>query len=465
MKPTLTNIKSAVILQALRRATPVTAIGRTAVENYKTFLVNNAMSAIALENSIISLQTTHRDAGLEHLVNVLKGIMPESKRRVAVAYELLQQTRPGLLAGATPEMYTALESLYDLDAVQIIKSINDGALDAFKTNPTIAQLISWANAAVKVAPEQTATYGQVGEVDSTLVPVLNLASTGDNMLVSIDGKVYLQGSRGSLQYLPEAAAYDAMNDDVRLLVKAVNQMIPSKTEPNVLMLRPELLEVAEKNLGVNSFKIDLLGNMDNFVRLNGEAMSASKAEALLSQNKDAMIANILLGDNAKEILSVLINIMSVFERYRDSIAGSAYANKFSTADTDIYVVTKDGFVSLIQVVAGNVVSTKAFPTMFDAIRSDMLVAAPAFNSAVSAIFADQLKKDNERLSVKQQIVQDMAREKAEYESLLQRINTELNELEQVVDVNPDKVKALNELKDKAEANVAKLDEQMADLAK
>lgn len=466
MKPSdirsLTNIKSSVILQALRQAKPITAVGRVAVENFKTYLVQNSMNAIALENSIMDLTGDKRDAGLESLIATLKGVMPESKRRIAVAYELLQFEQPGSFMAVGKEAFDALSSLYNMNATKIIDEINGGVLNAFKTNPTIARLISWARAANKVAPEQKIITD--GGVETTMTPVLNIATAGDDMLVAIDGSTFLQGERNALTYIPAISDIEGLPGDIQALLVCIRQLHASTLEPNLLLLNSDILEYVNKVLPMESFAIDLLGGINELVRINDNPMSVDKARALLMENKDELIASMLMSDAAKDALQIVNTIMNLFEKYRGAIVGNNYANVFRTQNTTSYFVEKDGRIAVVNLIDGNVMNSKSYDSVFDALSDDMFVSNPELHKAISTAYSSELKNESSRIAIRKQVLLQLSEERKQYESLLARISDELDNLATVSDANPEKETALKELKSKVEGSLAAVAAEIEKLA-
>ena len=456
----LTNINAGIVLQALRSATPITATGKAAVENYKQWLTANSLNAIALENSIISLTGSNRDAGLESLIATLKGIMPESKRKVAVAFEMVQM-EPKNLFSVSDGALEALTKLYDYDAEAIIDKINEGALDPFASNPIVAKLIQWAKRAVQIEPERK--YNVDGEVVNTIVPILNLAAIGDDMLIAIDGRLFVQTKRGALTYVPFADDYD-ISDDVKILIQCLSQMQSSSTEPNVLVVKPEVLDIISKALPMQSFEIDLLGDASELVRINGNAMSVEKAMSLLKASESDLLASMLMSDDAKNGLQLVATIMNIFERFR-GVLGNEYANKFAIENMVTYIVEKGGAVAEATFVSGSLVESKLFNSIFDLLTSDMFVATPKLHAAISTAFASELKEDAKKLSIRKQIAIKLAEERKQYEALLERINNELDNLATVVDVNPDKVDGLKSLETKTEDKLAVVIEEIEKLSK
>lgn len=465
MKRTLTNIKSTTILQTLRRSNAVTIAGRAAVENYKAFLVHNTMSAIALENSIVSLTTQIKDAGLEGLVATLKGIMPESKRKVAIAYELLAAKPANAFLSANEATFSALESLYDMDATKIVDAINAGVLDAYKTVPEVMQLIKWAKAAIKVEPDRTYQIDNA-DVSVSMVPVLNIATAGDdNMLVAIDGKTYLQSKRGALAYLPDASSISNMPEDGKLVIECLRMLNASESQPNMLILDSSVLESVRKAIPIESFGIDLLGGLNELVHINGNAMSVDKAKALLMHDKNELIASFIMSADAKHALKVLSTIMDIFEKYRGTISTNVYASKFKAGKVTFYAIEHKGVIATATIVNDSVVNTTMFNSAFDALSSEFLVTNPPLSSAFSQVFASQLKDEAKRMSVRKQVLIKLTDERKEYEALLERIKREMSDLELTADANPEKSKALSELHSKVSEKLATLAEEIDKLGK
>lgn len=462
---TLTNISAATILQALRKAKPLTAVGRSAVENYRAYLVKNTMCAIALENSIVDLTSSKYDPGLEGLVATLKGMMPESQRKVAVAYEALSIANDNAGIFAAPEAaFEALASLYKMNAAKIVKAINDGALDSYKTVPTIAQLVNWAKSAQAAEPERQNIVNDSTAV-SSLVPVLNIAATDNGMIVCIDNKCYLQGERGSMSYIPELGDIENIPSEVRALMSCLKTMHSATDEPNLLLFNDDVLEVLRKALPIEKFSIDLLAGINELVRINGTAMSSEKAMALLNGSSDELTAALTLNESARDALQIVSTAMNLFEKYRGVISSNLYANKFSAERNTVYVIDKDDNISVIHAIDGNIVDCKAFNSVFDALASEVFISNPSLHDAATVAFAGALKNDAKKMSVRKQIAMQLADERRQYESLLERINSELDELEQVVDANPEKEKALKDLRDKTTEKIATVIDELSKLMK
>lgn len=462
----IANIKTSVILQALRNAKPLTAVGRSAVENYRAWLVHNPMCAIALENSIAELTSKNYDPGLESLVATLKGLMPESKRRIAVAYERLQYQMPGTIFAPTQAAYEALVTLYNANAVQIIDKINDGALDAFKTSPVIGELIQWAKSAAQDAERNNSKpIAMRADVKFALVPMLNIASADEDMLVQFDGKTFLLSKGGKLTYVPDASEITELTGDVRALLVCMDAMHVSPVEANILEFNDSIMSVLRNVLPVKSIGLNLLGGSD-FVVMDGESMSPEKAMSLLRANSDDILASMLASKDAiGDALQVVSTALDVFSRYRDMINSNVYVNKFEANDVAVYMLDRDTKVSVVTTVGGNVMSSNVYTSMFDAMTAEVFVTNPTLYDAVSKTFANELKSDAKKMSVRKQIATKLTEERENYETLLSRINSELDELEQTVDVNPDKVSALKALKDKAADKIATIADELSKLSK
>lgn len=464
MKRTLTNIDGRIILKALRQANPVTAQGKAAVENYRRFLTVRTMNAIALENSIVSLEHDINDAGLAGLTATLKGIIPVQKRYVAIAYEQLAAKPAGMFMGATNECMAALESLYDRNATEIISAINDGVLDAFAVVPEVARLIRWA----KSAQRSDARKGIVAPAEGVtvnMVPVLNLASAGEDMLISVDGKAFLQSKGGALTYIPDAVNVDVLTDDVRRLVRVLDIFKSSEEQPNVLELKPEVLEYVRKALPVKSLGIDLLGGVNELVVMNDTPMDADKATRLLMSDNDKLIASKVLDDGAKDAITLLSEAFMLVERYRDVIMSNKFAYKFSTGDKfSMYVLEQKHGYAAIVVVNGSVVSAKSYNSIYDLLASDMVVANTPIYDTIANTYAEQLKHEAKSISVKKQLLEDMTNELREYEALLDRIKKEEEDMALVSDVNQEKVDQLQEVRKKTEEKLATIKEELAKLS-
>lgn len=462
---TLTNISAATILQALRKAKPLTAVGRAAVENYRAYLVKNAMCAIALENSITDLTGNKYDPGLESLVATLKGIMPESQRKVAVAYEALSIANVNAGIFAAPESaFEALASLYKMNAAKIVEAINGGALDSYKTVPTIAKLVNWAKSAEKAEPERHSVIANAG-AESSLVPILNVTTTDNGIIVCIDNKCFLQGSRGSMSYMPEIGDIEGVPADVRALMTCLKAMHSSTDEPNLLVFNDDIIDALRKVMPIEKFSIDLLAGINELVQINGSAMSAEKAMALLSNSSASLTAAITMNETAKDAIQLISSAMQLFEKYRGVVNSNTYANKFKYDRNTVYVVEKDGYVTVIQAIDDLPVDSKAYGSVFDALASEVFISNPTLHDTATVAFASALKNDAKKMSVRRQIAMQLADERKQYEALLSRINAELDELAQVTDANPDKEKALNELRDKTVSKIATVVDELNKLMK
>lgn len=463
---TLTNISAATILQALRKAKPLTAVGRAAVENYRAYLVKNPMCAIALENSILDLTGNKYDPGLESLVTTLKGMMPESQRKVAVAYEALSIDNENAGIFAAPEAaFEALNSLYNMNSAKIVDAINGGALDSYKTVPTIAKLVRWAKSAQIAEPERKVIASD-SAVSTELVPVLSIATVADGAVVCIDNKCYIQGNRGQLTPIASINELENIPSEVRALMQCLSVMHNAADEPNVLLFNDDVLESLRKTLPISKFGIDLLAGINELVQLNDTAMSAEKAMAILSHSSDELIAALAINDAAKDALQLVNTAMTLFEKYRGVISSGTYATKFKNDRVAVYVIEyNDSTVSVAQAIDGNVVNTKSFSSVFDALSSEIFISNPGMYDAAAIAFASSLKDDAKKMSVRKKIAMQLADERKQYEDLLARINSEIDELAQVIDANPDKVKALGELRDKTTAKIAAVVDELNKLMK
>jgi hypothetical protein len=467
MKSTLTNINASKVLQALRKAKPVSMKGRAAVENYRQWLVSNPLTAISLQASIESMTDINQcyDAGNANVVATLKGLMPQAKLKVAVAYEAAYAyIQNNSIMAPSEEAMQALESLYDYDATKIIDRINSGVLDKFATNPEIAKLISWAKSANRAEPERSELNAD-DEVSMSMTPVLVLAMNSENdTLIAIDDKVFLQSKQGALTYVPVIDDAPGVNDDVKRIVLILGQMHASASEPNMLMLNDDVLEVIKKSLPIHSFGIDLTGGINELVQMNGTAMSTDKAIALLKNNDD-LVASMVLDDTAKDAIQVISTIMQMFEKYRGSIAGSIYANKYTVGSTSFYIVPKDNAYGTFVVMNDSVVDTALYNNVYDILHNETVTASPALFGAISKTYASQLKNESSKLSVKRQIVEQLTSERKQYEELLSNIKKEQDDMAEVTDVNEDKVKQLDSLRTKVEQKISEVADEISQLTK
>lgn len=466
MKSTLTNINTSKVLQALRKAKPVSMKGRVAVENYRQWLVSNPLTATSLQASIESMSDINQcyDAGNANVVATLKGLLAAPKLRVAVAYEMAYAAynSKSIVAPSDAAM-KALESLYDYDATLIVSKINSGVLDKFATNPDIAKLIAWARSANATEPERTSLVSTDGPVTMSMTPVLTLAENEDTTLVAIDGKTFLQGKFGALTPVPVLDDVPGVNDDIKKIVLVLSQMHASSTEPNMLMLNDDVLESVKKGLPVQSFGIDLTAGLNELVQLNGNAMSADKAIALLKNNDD-MAAAVLLNEQASDGLQIISTIAQMFEKYRSSIASSVYANVFAVGNIAFYIVPVDGSYGTFTVLNGSVVETHQYDAVYDILKAETVTASTDLFEAISKVYAKNLKSESSKLTVKRKLIEQLTVERNEYEELLSNIRREQESLVDVTDVNEDKVKSLNDIRAKVEQKISDVADEIAKLS-
>lgn len=467
----LANIDARVIQVALESANPLTMAGRHAVANYKNFLVSHALTASGLEMSIGTM-ARFNDAGLENLIAVLKGLMPTSKRKVAIAYEQIQmEAKSPFSAGVEAE--NALAELYKHNAAAIIEEIRGGALDQYKTNPVIASLIAYANAADRDATMSGTNVTRNVKAASSnaklaMVPIVNIASLGDSgMMVSIDGGLFILGPNGGLSQVTNLSDFENIPDDIQSVLTVLGNMQLDDKHANIMTISNAYAESLEKYLGIKSLEIDLLGEYDDFVHLNNVKMSVEKAQAILNANKDSIVANIVTSEEAKKMLELVNTILEVFDKYRGSLLSGQYARKFilntEDAKTAIYVIKGTSAYSVFTTINGSVTSMKKYNTVYELLADETLIATAELSDMVAGSFQSELKAERNTATVRQNILQKLITEREEYENLLSRINSNLKELDEVEDENPDKRKELNQLKAKIDENIKQVDAEIEKL--
>lgn len=462
----LAKIDSRIIQEAIQRATPLTANGRNAIENYRRFLLTNPMTASGLEASIATLVQMN-DAGLENFINVLKGLMPTSKRRVAVAYEMIQFERSDSVFKVGVEAEAALAELYRFNAAKIIDEINKGALDQYKTNPNIANLISYAKSAIadqsRIAP---LPISDSESVQYRLVPVINIASLGDaGMLVSIDGNLFVDGQRGGLSKVADFSSIENIPDDVRLLIRCMSLVKLDDQKPNVVNLESGLADVAKKILGINEFAIDLLGSYDDFVTINKVSMSAEKAKLLIDANRDSIISNIVVSESGMEAVKLITTMIDVFDRYRGTLLSGAYAHRFTVQDVNFYIIRSRGFYSTIAVMNNTVISATKYNGIYELLADENVITSTELHDRISVVFKDELQSEVNRSSVKQNLLNKLLNERNEYEDLLKRIHANQTELAELSDANPEKVKQLDEIEKKVAGSLKAVNDEIEKMTK
>lgn len=463
---TLANIDARVISKAIEKARPLTVSGRVAMENYRRFLATNTMTAAGLEASINSLNQIN-DAGLQSFVSTLRGLMPTSKRKIAVAYELLQLEDKHAIFAAGVEAENALAELYQHNAATLVSEIADGALDQYKTNPTIAELIGYAKSAkVDAANNGVQVNFSSGAVKQSLVPVINIASLGDSgMLVRVDSMTMILGARGGLTNVASLSDFDNLPSEVNSIITVLSTLHLSEKQANVVELDGDYQEAAAKYLGVNSLKIDLIGSISEMVEINGIKMSVDKALAILNASKDSIIANIVTSEGAKEILQLVTSILNVMENYRGILISGLYARKFTIDNEALYVLkTRDGY-SVIVNVGGSVVSATKYDTVYALLADDSIIVSTELHNAISESFSSEMKAEVNTATVKQDILNKLISERQEYEQLLSKIRANRDELDQMSDPNPDKVKELDSIEKRVVDSLKTVNEEIDKIAK
>jgi hypothetical protein len=395
-------------------------------------------------------------------------MMPVAKRKVAVAYEMIQLEPSNSFFKAGLEAEEALAELYKMNSSKIISKINEGALDAYKNSPVIASLIAYArSAAIDASQSGLPIMATTGNgIDVELVPVINIASLGDNgMLVSIDGNLFIQGIRGGLTLINDVSQISGIPSDTSSLILCLKQMILDKDNANIVSLREDILAMTSKNLGISTFSIDMLANNDKMIIVNGEPMSIDKTKILLNANKDSIIANILTSEGAKETLQLLNSIMDVFDKYRGAILTGRYAKKFVNGDISLYIVKGQNQYSTICFMAGSMISSTKYDTIYSLLADSNVISDQNLHNAISMEFMSEMKSEVNITTVQKSILRKIIDERQKYEDLLEKINNEETDLQNVVDPNPEKIKSLSDIKKRVIENLAKVNDEISKITK
>jgi len=460
MLKTITRIDGSKVIAALNAARPVTAAGKVAVENFKRYMQSNCLYALSLEAALESLSRQSYDVGLESLIGTLKGMMPAENRRVAIAYEEVANENKSLFYAVGTEAEQKIAELYQLNGDKIIESLVSGELDAYATNPAISKLIAWAKAARadQVKNDQTPITYAGGDITVCLVPVLNLSMQDDALLSSIDKHLFIIGKQGQMNLAGSLSDYN-LPTEVQKLVTILDYM-QATDEPNVLRLNDELSESAAKHLGITKFEIDLLAQNDAFIGINGNFMSYEKADAILTSRKPEILAATLLSDDARHAMQVINEVIRLMADFRGGLLTNLYAKAFAFNDFKSYIVKNNAYYNVITTKYDSILSIKSYNDILDVIKDDFITGNPPVFNAVQTAFANDIAAANSKMNVRIKIAEDLASDVAKLESLLKQINEQIDELGTVVDANPEKEKALKELKAKTEE---KLDAAKAEL--
>lgn len=457
MRKTIANINCSIISQALDNAKPVSAVGLSAVESYKQFIETNVLTAASLEMSINSLTGDQYDPGLESLVHTLKGVMPEANRKVAIAYEELSAMPKGTFMQVGEDAKVALADLYNHNAKKIVGDIANGLLDQWSTNPAIAKLIAYARSAMQDLSNiehKNRTRLANDSVVCTLVPKVKIAVLGDNSIVSVDGLPFIEHKTGELVSIRGAETLSDLPKDMHDLIEILRNMQSAEGEPNVLVFKEPIATAIAKDLGVRSLAFNLLGEFNSIVSLNGNAMSAGKAKQLLQANASVTFASLLLNSKARDLLAYINRALQVFESLRGSLVSDTYVRKLvDTAGVATYI--NQGTSYFAMAVANNsIVSRGLYDTVYAILGDKRLVASPAMHDTIALTYNDALICETSTANIRRQNIAKMVEERQQYEDILERILTEREELSQMSDVNPDKVEALDKLREKVRKSIA-----------
>jgi IMP dehydrogenase/GMP reductase len=348
-----------------------------------------------------------------------------------------------------------------MNAAKIVDAINNGALDAYSTNPAIRSLISYANSALSDFTKATGTDLSMKTAITKLTPVLSIAVIDDASIVSIDNKLFVAGKRGSLAPVTDLSQYN-LKGDIQMLLTVLSSM-ETTAEPNVLVLKSDFQKIAADNFMIKSFGIDLLATSDKFIIINDNAMSFDKADALLAANKSEIIASMLFNESATNVMKLIRSIMSTMDMYRGALLTNLYAKTVVADEVRIHVIKFGAGYSVVVMKGDVVIATSAYDDIMQVLADDYIVSNVEASNAFSNAFAADIEKATSKLSVKMKLVNDLIEERARYEALLEKINEEAKSLE-TIDANPEKVAALDELKGKVEEKLSIVVDEIAKLA-
>lgn len=472
MLKTITNIDGSKVIAAIRTAKPVTATGKVAVENFSKFMAQNRLTALSLEQAIIAFEGLRTDVGITKLLGTLKGLMPTVNRKVACTYELVANEDKTLFLAAGTEAEAKIAELYKYNGDKIINLLVNGQLDAFATNPAVAELIRYAKAARADQanaglPNANLLANENGPVIVTLVPVLNIAMLdNDNSLVSIDNAMFMLGSKGQVSITDDLSEFN-LNTTVSKLLTLLTYLQPT-AEPNVLTLKPAFAEAASKYLSITKFELDLLAYNDAFIGINGNFMSLEKAQAILEANRPEILAQTLLSNDARDILNVINELMTTLTDYRGALLTNMYAKKFEAkADAgtfNFYVIKSNAYYNLIVRRDDAMLSCKSYNDIMSMLADDFVATTTSVFNAMSEAYATDIESATSKMNVRVKLANDLADDISKLQQLYDSIVNEIANLDEMADANPAKTKALQELKQKTEDKLASAKDELSKLA-
>jgi hypothetical protein len=467
MKSIVQNIDASQVISALESVAPMTIMGANATNNCKQYLAKHTLTAIGIEASINGLEHDVRDPGLEQLVAAFKGLMPEAKRKVAVAYELLSNPANQTFINAN-EALTALSAMYDYAADKIIDDIViAGALTKFSTNPTIAKLIAFAKAAKAdrdrvvnaLPPEVNAAAGTF-----TVMPLLTLSMLSDSdMLVNVDGHNFKLTKSGGFGYVPNGGLVN-IAPEVSKLIQLLSLMTTGTELPNRITFNPSVQDAIKKAIGITSLQFSLSGESD-FVIINDTAMSAPKAKSLFLEAKPTLQATMLMNNGSKEAITLVANAIDVLDRFRVSLLNDMQFYVIPAGELTTYVSkTNYGYLLAVKY-KGSIVTARSYDSIYELLANEYIVASPMFTATISKIFFDSIKLEAQSTTIKVRLLDKLMTERNSYANLLDKISKELSDLSMLSDPNEDKVLQLNKLKSKVEASIATVNAEIDKLSK
>lgn len=464
MVKTLTNIDGSKVIAAIKATKPVTATGKVAVENFSKFIGQNRLTAIGLEQALVAFESLRADTGLDKLIGTLRGLMPAVNRQVACTYEIIANEDKAVFLAASPEAEQKVAELYKYNAAKIIDKLVNGELDAFATNPAIAQLIRYAKSARadQVATSSSDILVTTGDVGMTIEPIINVQYLSAGMLMYVDGMLLLAGNRGQIDLVSDLSDYDDLQPQVRKLLSML-QYVKVGDEPNVLTANDDLAEILSKNFSISKLEFDLLATNDAFIGINGTFMDFDKAKAILDANRPEVLASTLLNAEAKAGLDTMLDLMSTLLDFRGAILSNRYAKKFSADNISFYVLKLGNYYNLIVRQNGAVVTNiKSYNDVMSMLADEFVTTnVPVFNAMQNAYAAD-IDAATHKLNVRVKLATDLANDISKLDALYKEISAEIETVGSMSDANPEKIKALNSLKQRTEE---KLEAAKAELEK
>lgn len=465
MLQTLVNIDSGAIISASESAKPISLAGKAAVENLRAWLSGNAFNASTFAVTKQGLEDL-RDPGLESLNACFAAMLEPEQLKVAVAYEELSLANKsaGIFA-VSQEAFDGLAGLYRLTGAKIIQEIAGGALDSFKVSPVIAKLINWAVSASKISdtPEARSVASSTYEYSAktSLVPVVMVAELPNKLaLLSIAGLPVIASANGSMQVASNEVLAD-MPQFAADILSAIKLFRIDANEPALLTLNDEVLERIKGTLAIAKLSIDM---QSGEIVVDGKRMHIDKFSMLVENQKDQLTAALVGGrEGYKASMQVLRTLRVMQSAANNAMVSYAF---YAAYENQAVIAHKwQSKFNLLSFVNGQVTSIKSYATAFAMLASDALLNSPALYEALQTAYADELSKDLQKVTVRQQIAEQLTAERVKYTELLAKIDGEIATVKGTFEPNGDKEQALTALRDKVTGQIATVDAELAKLAR